>query len=55
MNLRLAGFDLLPDAVNYLTKNLKLRNKIISFSLLKQSINNSDSADAIIFFKNVFV
>jgi hypothetical protein len=46
LRLRLAGLDVSKVGVDYLIKDLKLKDRKIIFNIIKQTANDSDTADA---------
>jgi hypothetical protein len=46
LNLRLAGLDISPAGLSYLTKDLRLANRPVTFTVIKPTEGNSDAADA---------
>lgn len=53
LNLRLAGLDVTSPGLTYLTKNIRLIDKPITFTAVKKVEGNSDAVDAEISLKKV--
>uniref|UniRef100_A0A0K0DW51 RING-type E3 ubiquitin transferase n=1 Tax=Strongyloides stercoralis TaxID=6248 RepID=A0A0K0DW51_STRER len=51
LNLKLAGVELSDKGLNYLTDELKLKNKKVNFTVIKNTSGNSDSVDVEMTFK----
>lgn len=53
MRLRLAGLDVSKAGVEYLVKDLRLKDRPVIFNVIKRTANDSDTADADITLKKV--
>ncbi|KAH7704801.1 Protein F32A11.1, partial [Aphelenchoides avenae] len=51
LNLRLAGVDVSPAGLSYLTKDLRLSGRPVTFTVIKPTEGNSDAADAEVEFR----
>ena len=51
LNLRLAGIDISKAGLSYISKDIRLENKPVTFTVVKPTENNSDACDADITYK----
>ena len=51
--MRLAGVDVSPAGLSYLTKDLRLSGRPVTFTVIKPTEGNSDAADAEVEFRKV--
>jgi hypothetical protein len=51
LNLRLAGIDISKAGLSYISKDIRLENKPVTFTVIKPTENNSDAVDADITYK----
>lgn len=55
MRLRLAGLDVSKAGVEYLVKDLRLKDRQVIFNVIKPTTGDSDTADADVTLKKVSV
>jgi hypothetical protein len=51
LNLRLAGLDISPAGLSYLSKDVRINNKPVTFTVVKPTEGNSDAYDADVTYK----